>query len=465
MDTKGSELTAGQAEPQENMMGTMPMGKLILQMSLPMMFSMLVQSLYNIVDSIFVSRVAEDALTAVTLAMPLQSIMTAITVGLSVGVNAVLSKYLGENDKNGVNRSAGNGLLIEWAMFLIFLIIGLFAVEPFFAMQTSDPEIYQYGVAYTRIVFIFSFGVVNQVIMERLLISTGKTICSMASLLTGAVVNMILDPIMIFGRLGCPAMGISGAAYATVIAQTIAALLGTILNLTVNREIRFNPKAFIPQGDMMKNILIIGFPAVLSNAANSVVAFGMNRILLSFTSTATAVYGVYVRLQGFAMMPVYGLRNTVVSILAYNYGAKHKDRIQQAIRICLVSSVSITVIVMAVFLLLPGSLLRMFDAQEYMMQIGTAALRIISFGIPMTGIAVILGAVFQSFGDSGKEFVVSALRVVVLLASAWLLSLTGELSAVWWAFVITEAVALLAAFIFWTKVNTKFIKPMLKESK
>ncbi len=459
MGTKNPELTA-EAGLQENIMGTMPMGKLILQMSLPMMFSMLVQSLYNIVDSIFVSRLAENALTAVTLAMPLQSIMTAITVGLSVGVNAVLSKYLGENDQKGVNRSAGNGLLIEWAMFFIFLVIGLFAVEPFFAMQTSDPEIYQYGTAYTRIVFIFSFGVVNQVIMERLLISTGKTICSMASLLTGAIVNMILDPIMIFGLLGCPAMGISGAAYATVIAQTVAALLGTVLNLTVNREIRFSLKAFIPQGDMLKNILVIGFPAVLSNAANSVVAFGMNRILLSFTSTATAVYGVYVRLQGFAMMPVYGLRNTVVSILAYNYGAKHKERIRQAIRICLVSSVSITVIVMAVFLFLPGSLLRMFDAQEYMMQIGTAALRIISFGIPMTGIAVILGATFQSFGDSGKEFVVSALRVVVLLVSAWLLSLTGELSAVWWAFVVTEAIALIAALIFWTKVNAKFIKPM-----
>ncbi len=449
----------------ENSMGTLPVGRLILQMSLPMMFSMLVQSLYNIVDSIFVSRVAEDALTAVTLAMPLQSILTAITVGLSVGVNAVLSKYLGESDQEGVNRSAGNGLLIEWAMFLIFLVIGLFAVEPFFAMQTSDPEIYRYGVTYTRIVFIFSFGVVNQVIMERLLISTGKTLCSMASLMTGAVVNMILDPIMIFGLFGCPAMGISGAAYATVIAQTVAALLGTILNLKVNREIRFHLKAFIPEGGILKNILVIGFPAVLSNAANSVVAFGMNRILLSFTSTATAVYGVYVRLQGFAMMPVYGLRNTVVSILAYNYGAKHKDRIRQAIRICLVSSVSITVIVMAVFLLLPGSLLRMFDAQEYMMQIGQTALRIISFGIPMTGIAVVLGAVFQSFGDSGKEFIVSALRVVVLLVSAWLLSLTGELSVVWWAFVITEAVALLAALLFWTKVNTKFIKPMAQESK
>lgn len=464
MDSKGSELTA-EADIKENIMGTMPVGKLILQMSLPMMFSMLVQSLYNIVDSIFVSRLAENALTAVTLAMPLQSIMTAITVGLSVGVNAVLSKYLGENDQKGVNRSAGNGLLIEWAMFLIFLVIGLFAVEPFFTMQTSDPEIYQYGTAYTRIVFIFSFGVVNQVIMERLLISTGKTICSMASLLTGAIVNMILDPVMIFGLLGCPAMGISGAAYATVIAQTVAALLGAVLNLTVNREIHFSLKAFIPQGDMLKNILLIGFPAVLSNAANSVVAFGMNRILLSFTSTATAVYGVYVRLQGFAMMPVYGLRNTVVSILAYNYGAKHKERIRQAIRICLVSSVSITVIVMAVFLLLPGSLLRLFDAQEYMMQIGTAALRTISFGIPMTGIAVILGATFQSFGDSGKEFVVSALRVVVLLVSAWLLSLTGELSAVWWAFVITEATAFLTALAFWTKVNAKFIKPMAGESK
>lgn len=271
----------------ENSMGTLPMGRLICQMSLPMMFSMLVQSLYNIVDSIFVARLSEDALTAVTLAMPLQSIMTAVTVGLSVGVNAVLSKYLGEKDQDGVNRSAGNGLLMEWACFLLFLIIGFFAVEPFFAMQGADAEITQYGVTYTRIVCIFSFGVVNQVIMERLLISTGKTFGSMASLFTGAVVNMILDPIMIFGLFGCPALGIAGAAWATVIAQTVAATLGTVLNLTKNKEIQFQWKAMKPDGALMGNILMIGFPAMLSNAANSLVAFGMNRILLSFTSTAS----------------------------------------------------------------------------------------------------------------------------------------------------------------------------------
>ncbi len=469
MDSKCAELNNNREHQpaveaaQENSMGTMPMGKLLLKMSLPMMFSMLVQSLYNIVDSIFVARLAENALTAVTLAMPLQSIMTAVTVGLSVGVNAVLSKYLGERNQDGVNRAAGNGILMEWTTFILFLLIGLFAVEPFFAIQTSDPEIVAYGVEYTRIVCILSFGVVNQVIMERLLISTGKTICSMASLFTGAVVNMILDPIMIFGLLGCPAMGIAGAAYATVIAQSVAALLGTILNLKVNKEIRFTKAAFRLQFQICKDMFVIGFPAILSNAANSVVAFGMNRILLSFTSTATAVYGVYVRLQGFAMMPVYGLRNTIVSILAYNYGAKHKRRIQQAIRICLVTSVSITVAVMAVFLVWPDGLLTLFSAQDNMMEIGMTALRIISFGIPATGIAVVLGATFQSFGDSGKEFVVSAARVVVLLLSAWLLSLTGELSVVWWAFVITEAVALLLALLFWTKVNKKFLKPMIQE--
>ena len=448
------------ASAQENIMGTMPVGKLILQMSLPMMFSMLVQSLYNIVDSIFVARLGEAALTAVTLAMPLQSIMTAVTVGLSVGINAVLSKYLGEGNMSGVNRSAGNGLIMEWATFLLFLLAGLFAVGPFFAIQTGDPKIIRYGTAYTRIVCIFSFGVVNQVIMERLLISTGKTICSMASLFTGAVVNTILDPILIFGLAGCPPMGIRGAAYATVIAQTVAAILGTALNLTVNREIKLSWNAFRPQGNIMKNILIIGFPAILSNAANSAVAFGMNRILLSFTSTAAAVCGVYVRLQGFAMMPVYGLRNTIVSILAYNYGAKHKKRIRQAIRICLMTTVSITALVTTGFLLWPGSLLALFSAKGNMMQIGMTALRIISLGIPAAGTTVILGAVFQSFGDSGREFTISAIRVTVLLVSAWLLSLLKKLTIVWWAFVITELTALLLAVAFWRKVKETYRKTM-----
>ena len=456
------EKSAAAAAVQENIMGTMPIGKLIVKMSLPMMFSMLVQSLYNIVDSIFVARLAEKALTAVTLAMPLQSIMTAVTVGLSVGVNAVLSKYLGEQNKDGVNCAAGNGLLMEWMTFILFFLIGIFGVEPFFEIQTSDPDIIRYSVEYTRIVCILSFGVVNQVIMERLLISTGKTFCAMASLFTGAVVNMILDPILIFGFLGFPALGISGAAYATVAAQTAAALLGTVMNLKVNKEIRFTRAAFRPRPEIMKNMFVIGFPAVLSNAANSVVAFGLNRILLSFTSTAAAVYGVYTRLQGFAMMPVYGLRNTIVSILAYNYGAKKKQRIRQAIRICLAISVSITIIVMAAFLIWPERLLQLFSAQGNMMQIGMTALRIISLGIPAAGISVVLGAAFQSFGNSGKEFFVSAARVIILLLSAWLLSLTGELQAVWWAFVITELSALLAALLFWIRVNDKFLKPMIQ---
>lgn len=444
----------------DNIMGTLPVGRLILRMSLPMMFSMLVQSLYNIVDSIFVAQLSESALTAVTLAMPLQSIMSSVTVGLSVGVNAVLSKYLGEGRQDGVNRSAGNGLLLEWACFLLFLLIGRFAVRPFFAMQTGDMEIVEYGASYAGIVCSLSLGLVNQVIMERLLISTGKTLGSMASLFTGAVVNTLLDPILIFGLLGCPALGIRGAAYATVIAQTAAATVGTILNLTRNPEIRLSVRAFCPHGATMKNMLVIGFPAMLSNAANAVVAFGMNRILLSFTSTATAVYGVYVRLQGFAMMPVYGLRNTIVSVLAYNYGARHKQRIEQAIRICLTTTLSLTVLVTAVFLIWPGALLALFNAQESMLAIGMTAMRVIALGIPMSGLTVIMGAVFQSFGESGKEFTVSMSRMGVLLGSAWLLALTGRLETVWWAFVITEGISLMLAAGFFARIRTRFLIPM-----
>lgn len=443
-------------------MGTMPIGKLLISMSLPMIFSMLVQSLYNIVDSIFVARLAEDALTAVTLALPLQSVMTAITIGLSVGVNAVLSKYLGEKNAEGVSRTACNGLLLEWITFILFLMVGLFAVEPFFRMQTSDPVIYQYGVQYATIVNVLSFGVVNQVIMERLLISTGKTTASMTSLLTGAIVNMILDPIMIFGLLGFPALGIRGAAYATVIAQTTAAVVGLTLNLRINKEIRFSLKAFRPQGEIIKEVLIVGLPATLSNAVNSVVTFGMNNILMSFSGTATAVYGAYSRLQGFALMPVYGIRNTIVSILAYNFGAKKKERIYQSIRICMITSIVITAAVMLLFLLWPQGLLGLFGAQEQMMQIGTVALRTISFSIPVTGVTIILGAVLQSLNNSGKEFAISMERIVVLLVSAWLLSLTGRLEMVWWAFVFTEVVALVMGLVFWKKVNTQYIKPLPK---
>lgn len=465
MDPKRAALKIGGEPPApaaagENVMGTMPMGRLICKMSLPTMFSMLVQSLYNIVDSIFVARLAEDALTAVTLAMPLQSVMTAVAIGLSVGVNAVLSRYLGEKDQTGVDRAAANGLVLEWSTFFLFLLIGLFAVEPFFALQTRDPEIFQYGVAYTRIVCVFSFGVVNQVIMERLLISTGKSLCAMAPLFTGAVVNTVLDPILIFGLLGCPAMGIRGAAYATVIAQTAAALLGAALNLAVNRDIRLSKSAFRPRRNIIVPILTIGFPAILSNAANSVVAFGVNRILLSFTSTAAAVYGVYSRLQGFAMMPVYGLRNTIVSILAYNYGAKNRSRIDRGIRLCLITSLSITAAVTAVFLLRPGPLLQLFSAQDDMMRIGMQALRIAGLGIPATGISVILGAVFQSFGDSGKELIVSSVRVGVLLVLAWAFSFAGDLALVWWAFAVTEIIALVIALCFLKIVYARVIRPL-----
>lgn len=444
----------------ENKLGTMPVGRLIVSVSLPMMFSMLVQSLYNIVDSIFVARLAENALTAVTLALPLQSIMTAITVGLSVGVNAVLSKFLGEKNQDGANRAAGNGLLLEWLTFFLFLMVGLFGVEPFFRFQTGNSEIYQYGVEYTRIVCCLSFGVINQVIMERLLISTGKTICSMVSLLSGAIVNMVLDPIMIFGLFGFPALGISGAAYATVIAQTAAALIGTILNLSVNKELKFTLRAFRPHGAIMKDIIIIGFPAMLSNSVTSLVVLGMNNILGAFTSTATAVYGAYSRLQSFAIMPVAGLRNTIVSILAYNYGAGRKDRIMQGVRICIVSAVSISMVILLVFLLVPDRLLGLFDAQESMMEIGITALRITSLMLPFNGMTVIMGAIFQSFGNSGKEFILSAARVFVLLVIAWLLSLTGRLQAVWWAFVLTELLVFSVAMVFWRRLYKTVIQPM-----
>ncbi|WP_041138865.1 MATE family efflux transporter [Beduini massiliensis] len=437
---------------KENELGTLPIKKLLLKMAVPVILSMLVQSLYNIVDSIYVSRISEDALTAISLATPISSLIASVTVGLSVGVNAILSKKLGEKKYQEANQAAGNGIVIEWLCFIVFFIFGMFFTRMFYEMQTSNLHIQQLGTAYTSIVCLFSFGVCTQVIMERLLISTGKTIGSMCSLLTGAVVNIILDPIMIFGYFGIPALGISGAAIATVIAQFCAALVAFGFNIFTNKEIHFHLGMLKPNFKIIKDIFIVGLPAALTQAISPLLVFGMNQILLGFTTAAPAVYVIYVRLQGFVMMPVWGLKNTVVSIISYNYGAKNKARMIQAMKYCLFIVWGCAVLGIVIMQGFTNDLLAIFNASGEILSIGMKALKIISLCFPFLGTTLIIGSYLQALGESNKTLLTSIMEFILMLLIAALLANTGNIDIVWYAFVMTEAIVVFIACFFMRSV-------------
>lgn len=433
-------MEANKISSSENIMGVLPINRLLLKMALPVIFSMLVQSLYNVVDSIYVSRLGTDALTAISLTTPVASLLASISVGLSVGVNAVLSKKLGENNVKKANRAAGNGILIEWACFVLFMIFGLFFTRGFYAMQTSDVAIQQMATAYTSITCIFSFGIVNQVIMERLLISTGKTIGSMFSLLTGAITNTILDPILIFGLGPVPAMGIQGAAIATVIAQFAAASVAFGFNLKVNEEIKFSLKMLKADYEIIKEILFVGVPTALTQAIGPLMLFGMNQILLSFTTAAPAVYVIFIRLQSIFLMPVWGLKNTVVSIIAYNYGAGFKKRIVESIRTSVISVLVVTIIGTLIFALFPNFLLNIFSATGLIYDIGMVALRIVGLALPFMSITLICGSFFQALGHSNKTLIISIVQICILFLSAFTISKIGDVYSIWSSFLITELI-------------------------
>lgn len=440
---------------KENKMGVMPVNKLIVTMSVPMMISMLVQALYNIVDSIFVSRIDEQALTAVTLAFPLQNLMLSVAAGTGVGVNALLSRSLGAKDIKQADKAACSAIFLSFISTIAFVFIGLFAVRPFIMTQTDSPETIEYGTCYGMIVCCISAGLFFQVMLERLLQSTGLTLYSMISQLTGAVINTVLDPLMIFGLCGFPKLGIAGAAIATVIGQTIAAITGLILNLTKNKEIHLSLKGiFIPDGKTIKKIYAVGVPSILMMSVGSIMTYSMNRILQRFSDTATAVFGVYFKLQSFFFMPVFGLNNGTIPVLSYNLGAHKKDRIFRALSFTLKLAVVIMLIGTICFELFPKALLGFFDASDFMISIGIPALRIIAVHFPIAAAAIVLGSVFQAFSKSIYSLIVSLSRqLIVLIPVAYLLSLTGNVNNVWWAFVIAEVVSLTITIIFFRKVN------------
>lgn len=444
----------------ENKMGVMPVNRLLIGMSLPMMMSMLVQALYNIVDSIFVAMVSQDAVTAVSLAFPVQMLSIAVAGGTSVGVNAVLSKALGEKNQERVNKAAANGIFIMALSYLLFLLIGAFLVRPFFAMQkVGSPAIGEYGVTYLSICCIFSFGVFTQFIFERLLQSTGKTFYAMITQGVGAIINLILDPILIFGLWGFPELGIAGAAYATVIGQIVAGLVAMFMNYKFNPEVKVSFKKFRPDGKIIGKIYAVGFPSIIMQSIGSVMNYGFNQILLSFTDTAAAVFGIYFKLQSFFFMPVFGLTNGLIPILAYNYGARKKERMLKSFKLSILYAEIILIAGTLCFQFAPHVLLGFFSPTEELLEIGQVALRIISLSFPIAAFCIVSGTMFQALGNGIYSMWVSIARqLAVLLPVAFLMSLTGNLSLVWLSFPIAEGASLLMTLIFLFRIYKKVIK-------
>ena len=451
------------APAAENKMGTMPVGKLLFNMSLPMMISMLVQALYNIVDSIFVAKLSENALTAVSLAFPLQTLLIAVATGTGVGMNALLSKSLGEHDFKKANKIADNGIFLYVLSYIVFLILGFTVVKPFYASQigSADVEIMELGIDYLSTVMILSFGLFGQIFFERLLTSTGRTIFSMTSQLCGAITNIILDPILIFGLLGAPKMGVTGAALATVIGQCVAGIIACVCNHKFNHEVSLNIKGFRPDWTLIGHIYAIGIPSIIMQSIGSIMTYCMNRILIEFSSTATAVFGVYFKLQSFFFMPVFGLNNGITPIIAYNYGAKQRKRMIKTIKLSLIVAFCLTFIGFFSFEAIPQVLLGMFNASEDMLTIGVPALRIIGIHYLIAWFCIVIGTVFQALGKAVFSMIVSIMRqLVVLIPAAYILAKLDGLHAVWWSFPIAEVISLLVTLFFFIKIYREIISKL-----
>ena len=443
-------------QTKENKMGTMPVNKLLISMSLPMMVSMLVQALYNVVDSIFVSRINENALTAVSLAFPIQTLMIAVAGGTCVGINAVLSKALGEKQQQKANETAVNGIVLMGISYILFLLVGLFGTRAFYLSQTKDAQIVQYGVEYLSIVCSCSIGLFAQFTFERLLQSTGRTFYIMITQGTGAIINIILDPVFIFGLFGMPRMGVAGAAVATVTGQIIAGTFALLINYKKNDDIQIKFKGLHLEREIVGQIYKIGVPSMIMQAIGSVMTYGMNLILISFTSTATAVFGVYFKLQSFVFMPVFGLNNGLVPILAYNFGAGRRDRFIKALKCGILYAVSIMFVGLVIFQTIPQVLLGFFEASDEMLRIGVPALRIICLSFLPAGFGIVCGTAFQALGNAVYSMIVSIARqLVVLLPAAYLLSLVNY---VWWAFPIAEVMSLTVTIIFLIRINRRVIR-------
>lgn len=453
-----SNITISEA-PAENKMGVMPVNRLLFSMSLPMILSMLVQALYNIVDSIFVAQIGETALAAVSLAFPVQNLIIAVSVGTGVGVNALLSRSLGEKNQETANLAAVNGIFVFFLSYLLFAVFGLFFARMYFTVQTSNPEIIEQGTIYLSVCSIFSFGIFLEIALERIMQSTGRTIYNMITQGLGAIINIILDPILIFGLFGFPRMGILGAAVATVIGQIIAMLLLLYFNIRKNSDVNLNMRRFRPDTAIIAEIYRVGLPSIIMQSISSVMTFGVNKILLLFSETAVSVFGIYFKLQSFIFMPVFGLNNAMVPIVAYNYGAARKDRIMKTIRSSVTAAVVIMLAGLAIFQIFPEQLLYLFDASEHMMGIGVPALRIISLSFLFAGYCIVIGSVFQALGNGVYSLITSAARqLVCILPAAWLFASVFGLHAVWYAFPLAEIISVVLTTLLFRRIYQKKIQ-------
>ena len=450
---------------QENKMGIMPENKLLLNMALPMIISMLIQACYNVVDSYFVSKLSQDALNAVSLAFPVQNLMIAVAVGTGVGINALLSRSLGQKDQERANRTAMNGMLLEVISGLVFTVLGLTLARTYYTIQTDIPGIVNYGTDYLTIVAGCSMGIFLSVTCERLVQATGRTVYAMVIQGVGSVINLVLDPILIFGLFGFPRLEVAGAAVATVAGQIIGGLVGLYLSLTHNPEVQMSVKGLQPSKEIIGNIYSVGLPSIIMQSIGSVMVFGMNQILIAFTSTATAVFGIYFKLQSFIFMPVFGLNNGMVPIVAYNYGARKPSRITKTVRLAIAYAVGIMLVGFALFQFFPDMFIGLFEAEGEdagdLLAIGVPALRIISFHFLVAGISVVSMSVFQALGHGVLSLTVSVIRqLVVLLPVAFVLSKVGGLSVVWWAFPLAEIFAVSLCILFLLRVYRQEIAPM-----
>ena len=448
-------------QPAQNKMGTMPVNRLLISMSLPMIISMLVQAMYNIIDSVFVAQINESALAAVSMAFPIQNLMIAVSAGTCVGVNALLSRSLGEQKPEEARLAAVNGIFLAAMGALAFLLFGLFASRIYFASQTDDPVIIEYGVQYLQICTIFSFGIFGEMVLERILQSTGRTIYNMFSQGLGAIVNIIMDPIMIFGLLGFPAMGIRGAAAATVLGQILAMFLSLFFNLKKNTDVGIDMRGFKPHGRTIKVIYAVGVPSIIMQSISSVMTYGMNLILIGFSATAVTVLGIYFKLQSFIFMPVFGLNNGMIPIIAYNYGARSRKRIMDTAKLSIAIAVGIMLVGLIIFQAFPAQLLGIFNASDHLLEIGVPALRLISLSFLFAGYCIIVGSVFQALGNGVYSLITSVARqMVCILPLAYFFASTWGLHAVWYAFPLAGIISLVLSTILFKRIYDKKIRPL-----
>jgi len=460
---EGKRLPSG----KENKMGVMPVGKLLFTMTLPLALSMLVQALYNVVDSIYVSRISESAVTALSLAFPIQNLQIGFATGVAVGMNALLSKSLGEGNRERANLAAGNGIFLTGIMIVLFMLFGFFGAKPYYAMQSDVTATVEDGAAYPSICCIWTAGIFIEILGERLLQASGRTVYTLYTQGTGAIVNILLDPLFIFGGFGIPAMGIAGAAVATVIGQWIAAIMAVVFNLKCNPDVKFGLRYLRPDKKVMGKILAVGVPSIIMMAIGSVMNFCMNQIFLGFKrygETAAGVFGIYFKLQSFFLMPVFGLNGASTSIIAYNYGARKPKRITKTLKYAVGAAFCFLTLGFATFQLIPELLLGIFEPSTDFLEIGRSALRIVSIHFPMAAIGIALGASFQALGNGSYSTITSLCRqLIVLVPAAYLLSLTGDVHAVWWSFPIAEVVSLTVTVLLFARIYRKKVKPLFED--